>query len=90
MANFCTWILWKLIKAGNRESFFGNEGKDVRQQNFFTLNQEYIIPYIMYSCLNDYQYMALTKMNSITTEVLPTQSKYVALRKIKILVMKHS
>ena len=76
MANFYTWILWKLVKAGNRESFFGNEGKDVRQQNFFTLN--------------DYQYMALTKMNSITTEVLPTQSKYVALRKIKILVMKHS
>ena len=25
-----TWILWKLVKAGNHESFSGNEGEDVK------------------------------------------------------------
>ena len=26
------------LKAGNCESFFGNEGKDVKQRKFFTAN----------------------------------------------------
>ena len=33
----CTWILWKLVKAGNCECF-GNEGKDMKQQKFLTTN----------------------------------------------------
>ena len=35
LANFCTWILWKLVKAGDRECFLWNEGKDVKQRKFF-------------------------------------------------------
>ena len=38
LENYCTWILGKLVKAGNHESFFGNEGKDLTQQKFFTVN----------------------------------------------------
>ena len=30
LANFSTWIQWKLVKAGNCKSFFGNEGKNVK------------------------------------------------------------
>ena len=34
LGNFCMWIEWKLIKAGNCECFFGNEGKDVNSKVF--------------------------------------------------------
>ena len=40
LANFYMWILWKLVKAGNCERFFGNEGKDMKQQKFFTANNK--------------------------------------------------
>ena len=34
LTNFCTWILWKIVKAGNCESFIRNEVKDVKQWKF--------------------------------------------------------
>ena len=34
------WILWKLVKAINRDHFFGNEGKDKEQQKYFTVNNK--------------------------------------------------
>ena len=36
LVNFCMWILWKFVKAGNHEHFLWNEGKDVEQWKFFT------------------------------------------------------
>ena len=35
---FFMWILWTLIKVSDRESYFGNKGKDVKHQNFYTTN----------------------------------------------------
>ena len=37
---FCTWMLWKLVIAGNYEHFFGNEGKDIKQWKYFTANNK--------------------------------------------------
>ena len=34
------WILRKLVEAGNREHYFGNEGKNMEQQKFFTVNNK--------------------------------------------------
>ena len=50
LVNFCTWILWKLVKAGNHKSFFGNEGKNVKQQNFFTTNNSIVWYTLVYMC----------------------------------------
>ena len=30
----------KTVKAGNREHFLGNQGKDVKQQKMFTANDK--------------------------------------------------
>ena len=38
-----TWILWKLVKAGNHERFSWNKGKDVKQWMFFSRNDNFVI-----------------------------------------------
>ena len=40
---FATIIGDVYVKAGNRESFSGNEDKDVKQRNFFTINIQYTV-----------------------------------------------
>ena len=48
LVNICIWILWKLVKAGNRKHFLGNECKDMKQQNFSTSNNKQYR--VFYSC----------------------------------------
>ena len=43
LTNFCIWVLWELIKAGKSKTFIGNEGKDVKQQNFTMNNKQYMV-----------------------------------------------
>ena len=38
LENFCNNNFKHDTKSGNRESYLGNEGKDVKHQNIFTVN----------------------------------------------------
>ena len=40
VTKFCDNVCKHDVKAGNRESFLGNEYEDVKQQNFFTVNNK--------------------------------------------------
>ena len=41
LADFCTWILWKPVKAGNCEMFLEDEGKErCGTAKFFTTNNK--------------------------------------------------
>ena len=39
-ANFCMWILWKLINDGNHKHFSWNEGQDMKQWKSSTANEK--------------------------------------------------
>ena len=40
LVNFCMWLLWNLVEAGNHKHFFGNKDEDVKQRKFFTANNK--------------------------------------------------
>ena len=40
LANICDNVFKHDVKAGNHETFLGNEGKDVKQQNIFFVNNK--------------------------------------------------
>ena len=59
-------ILWKLVKAGNYKRFFGNEGKDVKEQKFFNVNNKQYMVVSMLKAANN-SYLQLVTKRQIKT-----------------------
>ena len=50
------------VNTGNHESVLGNEGKDVKQRNIFTVNKQYMVHY----CNNTYIYNTFNWQDTLT------------------------
>ena len=67
---FYTSILWKVVKAGNCKNY-GNEGKDIKQRNFFTANnKQYMVRTSVYKFTNIQWKNYNLSINDVTTTYL--------------------